>query len=190
MNATERLVENYFRIVKRCFTVSDVKVAKGNNRQFDLLAFQPLEDRYYHVEVHVTHVPKWCFNLSQIENKIDGKFFGAPDNKRPENSNTDFAKSKSYLKQIQDTYSVYGIEFSKVIRVWCEWCYQEDQASRDTFRRKLSAKYGLPPENFMLLSFRDHVLKELNESVGTSNYDDEIMRTLSVLREFASQTKI
>lgn len=41
MNTAERIVESYFRHCRRCLTIPDVKIAGGNNRQIDLLAWQP-----------------------------------------------------------------------------------------------------------------------------------------------------
>lgn len=38
MNAAEHLVELYYR-QKGCFTITDIKIENGNNRQMDLLAY-------------------------------------------------------------------------------------------------------------------------------------------------------
>ena len=35
----ERIVESYFRIERKCFTITDIKIPKGNNRQIDILAY-------------------------------------------------------------------------------------------------------------------------------------------------------
>ena len=59
MNTPEHIVETYFRLVRRCFTTTDVKIPGGNNRQIDLLAFSPVNKRYYHVETAVTHQLEW-----------------------------------------------------------------------------------------------------------------------------------
>lgn len=42
MIPTEHIVENYYRVVKNNFTITDLKVKGGNNRQLDILAFDPI----------------------------------------------------------------------------------------------------------------------------------------------------
>lgn len=40
-----------------------------------------------------------------------------------------------------------------------------------------------------IVSFRDTILPALRDAVGTTNYDDEVLRTLSFIKEQDSQTK-
>ncbi|GAB3995131.1 hypothetical protein GCM10028807_34470 [Spirosoma daeguense] len=54
MNTAEHLVEIYYRQAG-CFTMSDIKVISGNNRQLDLLAINIKTKKYYHIEVSVAH---------------------------------------------------------------------------------------------------------------------------------------
>ncbi len=187
MNAVEHIVETYYRLVEKCYTISDIKVLKGNNRQFDILAYSPRIKNFYHVELSVTHCKNWCASLDEIEQEVACKFFGKVKNNRPENPNTDFAKGKRYLEQIKMTYDLYGINFSKLIRVWCAWYFEENNEEMTKWRKKLAIKYKLTPQNFELLSFRDEVIPKLKMEIGTSNYDDEILRTLSLLFQYEKQ---
>jgi hypothetical protein len=46
----------------------------------------------------------------------------------------------------------------------------------------------LPEDRFELLSMRDEVLPKLSESIGTSNYDNDILRTISLISQYRKQT--
>jgi len=186
MNTTEHLVEVYYRQIG-CFTVTDIKVIKGNNRQFDLLAFNYKTKKFYHVEVSVAHGLQWTDSLNDIKKKIDYKFFGNPKDLRPENSKTDFTKEKKYLEQIKATYSKFGIDYNEVIRVWCTWFIQENDITVNNWKNELASEYNLKPENFEILLFRDTLLPTLLENIGTAYYDDELLRTLSLLKEYTRQ---
>ena len=65
MTTTERIVESYYRLIKSCFTMADVKVKDGNNRQFDLLAYCLRDGKQYHVEITVMH-GEWGNTLAQV----------------------------------------------------------------------------------------------------------------------------
>lgn len=78
MNPTEHLVELYYRNCRNSFTYTDFKVQGGNNRQFDLLAFNKVTNTLRHVEISVTHSTGWTSNLESLKNEIRFKFFGIP----------------------------------------------------------------------------------------------------------------
>ena len=187
MNAQSKIVENYYRMVKKCFTITDIKVSGGNNRQFDILAYRPEGKKYYHIEVGVTHRQNWCPNLNELKEKFRKKFFGKPQNKRPDNNKTDFAKGKNYLNQIKEAYSRYGIDYDRVIRIWCFWTYKGDDKEIIKLKNELAKEFELDSKNIETLSFRDDVLPALQKEIGTSNYDDETIRTLSLLKEYNKQ---
>ncbi|MGA3013862.1 MAG: hypothetical protein ABSD71_07480 [Bacteroidales bacterium] len=187
MNATEHLVEVYYRQLG-CFTATDIKIPKGNNRQFDLLAFNYTTKKLYHVEISVAHGEHWAGNLNDLKKRIRFKFFGFPRNNRPENSKTDFAKGKTYLNAIKATYLKYGIDYSEVVRVWCTWCLPPEKVTLDDWYQELATEFNLKSENFQLLLFRDTVIPTLLKNIGTANYDDELLRTLSLINQFNIQT--
>jgi hypothetical protein len=189
MNATEHLVEVYFR-QKGHFTVTDIKVEKGNNRQFDILTYDNKVKKFCHVEVSVTHTLNWIRTIDSISEEVRFKFFGIPKNKRPENLKSDFSKGKTYLEPIKATYAKFGIDYENVKRVWCTWCLSDADISKiDSWKISMASEFNLQPSNFDILLFRDEVLTTLLNKIGTSNYDDELLRTLSLIGEYNRQTK-
>ena len=190
MNASERLVEIYYR-QKKCFTVSDVKIEGGNNRQFDLLAFDVKSNKHYHIESSIGHGVQWSPTLDNIYHLMNYKFFGAPKNSRPDNPKTDFAKGKSYHGSIKKAYETFGLEYKDVVRVWCTWCLTKvDEERIIPWKKEMAKIFQLKPQNFELLSFRDTVLPFIMNEVGTSNYDDDLSRCLSLIKAYNNQTKI
>ncbi len=187
MNTTEHLVEVYYRQLG-CFTATDVKIVKGNNRQFDILAFNMLTKEYFHIEVSVAHGQHWQPSLEKLTSRINYKFFGTTRNSRPGNPNTDHAKGKSYLTPIIDTYKKFGIDYTKIIRVWCTWALPDCEESIKLWKEKMAADHVLNPSNFQVLNFRDEVMQSLMKNIGTAFYDDELLRTMSLLKEFQKQT--
>lgn len=189
MTTTEHIVDVYFKEIKNCFTISDVKVEKGNNRQFDLLAYDIKSKKQYHVEISVTHNQHWTKNLTELNSDIEAKFFGYPQNNRPGNQNTDFAKRKTYLDSIKNTYEKYGFDYEKVIRVWVQWYFKETPEEKETWKSNLASSFQLEKKNFELYSFGE-ILKSLCKEIGTSNYSDDVMRTLSLMKEYKKQGDI
>lgn len=187
MNTTEHLVEVYYR-QKGYFTVTDIKVDNGNNRQFDLLAFDNKLQKYFHIEVSVTHALNWVRSLESISEEVRFKFFGIPKNKRPDNFKTDFAKGKTYLEAIKSTYKKFGIDYENVVRVWCTWTLSDSEISNvASWKQIMASEFNLKPDNFEILLFRDEVLSKLLDNIGTSHYDDELLRTLSLISVYQRQ---
>jgi hypothetical protein len=188
MTTTEHIVETYYRVAKNCLTLTDFKVVGGNNRQLDVLAYDPTKGDFMHIEVSVTHSENWTANLDHVKKEIGFKFFGLPNNNRPDNPNTDFNKGKTYKEQIENAYATFGIDWNKVIRVWCLWRYTETEEEIKEWKKDLEKEFGGKANKFELLSFRDTVIPELFDKIGTANYSDEIMRTISLIKEYNKQT--
>lgn len=186
MNTVERIVACYFQIVRHCLTASDIKVPRGNNRQFDLLAGDFRTGKLYHVEASVTHEENWCPTPAQIETLFRQKFFGVP--KPREGENTDHAKKKTYLPQIKAAYQQYGFDFQKLSRVWCCWVVHAGQPDEVEQRLgSIAREYEVAEPNCEVLSLRDRVLPELTDAVGKSNYDDDVLRMVSLLEQRRKQ---
>src|SRR5665213_225649 len=156
MNATEHIVEAYYRFCKKHFTLSDVKVINGNNRQMDLLTFDPKAKEFFHIEVSVTHLEKWCPNIQDLKEKFREKYFGTP--KVKSGTNTDSAKGKKYQVAIDKTYAEYGVDFEKVNRVWCCWTIKDATEDIQTLVgncfKQVAAEEGfssLPPLELSLI---------------------------------------
>lgn len=183
MNTVEHIVECYFRQCRSCFTVTDVKIQAGNNRQCDLLACNLITQEQYHVESSVTHSLRWVPSMERLREIFDGKFRGIPPKK--EGAKTDHAKGKSYLECIVQAYRSVGFEPAKVRRVFVTWVVPDVDAW-DGLLDEYLAEHGIKIE---VMSLRDEVLPQLLEKVSTSNYDDEILRTFSLLRQRELQIK-
>jgi hypothetical protein len=76
MNAVEQIVEIYFQKILNCLTHPDIKVEKGNNRQFDLLAYNIKTKKAYHIESSVKHELRWNPTIDELMELIRFKFFG------------------------------------------------------------------------------------------------------------------
>lgn len=185
MNTTEKIVEAYFRLCRGCFTMADLKVPHGNNRQIDLLACNLTSGDQYHVEVSVTHQENWCPTAAELLSDFDKKFFGVPAKR--EGPNTDHSLGKTYARQILDAYRSVGIDPEHIRRVWVCWTV-DDPENLPQALSEYASKRGLRATSVEVLSFRDVLLPALMESVSTSNYDDDALRTQSLLRQFEKQT--
>lgn len=189
MNAVEQIVELYFQNVRKCFTCPDIKVKGGNNRQIDLLAYSLKDKKSYHVESSVTHVEKWNPKKSDIEKHIKYKFLGYARKNSNKSSKTDFNRKKSYRDKIEETYAEYGIFGDEIIRVWVLWC--SDNIKRlEYWKTSLCKRINLDPSKLEILSFRDEIIPKLQEIIGTSNYEHDIKRTLSLIYQYSLQKNV
>ena len=186
MNTTEKIVEAYFRICKNCLTIPDIKVIRGNNRQLDLLAYHLPGRIQYHVEVSVTHGKRWCPTPNRLCEMFDRKFFGIPQKR--EGKNTDWSKGKTYKESIYNTYSKYGFSPERVNRVWVSWTINEPE-SLDKKLKDYAKEHGIAANPISVVSFRDQIIPELLEVVSTAHYENDTLRTFSLLRQYQAQTR-
>ncbi len=184
MNTVEHIVDCYFRICRKCFTMNDVKVDGGNNRQFDLLAVSLLTCEQFHVESSVSHSWDLCPDADTLLQEFDRKFFGVPPKR--DGKNTDFTKGKNYRDQINAMYCTLGLNADKINRVYCTWIRPTGDGLNERIIEYSQLKKVRPIE---VISFRDEILPRLQESVATANYEDEALRTLSLLRQREIQLK-
>ena len=182
MNAVEHRVECYLRYCKGCLALTDVKIPSGNNRQCDLLAYNLKTVEQYHIVSSVTHEKNWCPDTNRLNEIFDKKFRGVPPKR--EGRNTDFSKGKTYYENILQAYRGIGFEPSKVQRVFVTW-EVADRNNLNGFLVDYRQRTGI---NVQVWSLHDVILPALIEKVSTSNYDDEILRTLSLLRQRERET--
>ena len=182
MNAVEHIVECYFRHCKGCFTISDLKIKSGNNRQADLLAYNLLTKKQYHIESSVTHCKNWAHSIEDLREVFDKKFRGVPTTRA--GKATDSAKGKNYFKSILRTYRDVGFTPSKIQRIFVTWIVTEEDGLKK-FLSDYEKRYRI---RVSLLSFRDRILPDLRKAISTSNYDDEMWRVLSLLQQCDVQT--
>lgn len=190
MNAAEHIVESYFRLRRGCFTFSDRKVTRGNNRQLDILAYDVKRKLQFHIEVGVTHQKNWCPTLEELGPQFEKKFFGAPpERKGKSGGTTDFEKGKTYFPQIEATYAEVGFLPAKVKRVWVCWIVKGAVSAKPLVLQFHSEHLSRTFE-IEILSLRDFVLPELADAIGTANYDDEILRTLGFIKQQELQAAV
>lgn len=183
MNAVEHIVECYFRYCKNCFTMTDVKIINGNNRQCDLLAFNLATQEQFHVESSVTHDLNWLPSDDTLCETFDKKFLGVPPKRQGER--TDYTKGKTYFDNILQTYQSVGFDPLKVQRVFVTWGVKKETSIQNLVAN-YSIEHGIQVQVYL---FRDHILPELMDKISSSHYEDEILRTLSLLRQRNLQVK-
>lgn len=190
MNAAEHIVDAYFRLVRGCFTLADKKVIKGNNRQLDILAYHLRSRDAFHIEVGVTHQENWCLSVEELGPQFEKKFFGAPpERKGAEGGATDFEKGKSYWNQITATYEEVGFSSEEIKRVWVCWIVTgaDGRAPIDVEFQSKHLNRSFP---IQVLSLRDFVLPQLQDKIGTANYDDELLRVLGFVKQREIQSSV
>jgi hypothetical protein len=180
VNTAERIVESYFRHCRDCFTITDVKMQGGNNRQLDLLAVNLKRGEYYHVETSVK-IKGFDPTIAKLESLFDQKFLGAP---RPSEKVTgDFSRGKNFYPAIKKTYTELGIQRSKLRRVFVCWQVKNATSEQLTaFLRSYSQRQRWGSRTIEIISFKDVVLPELFRCVDSANYSDDALRTLSLLK--------
>lgn len=183
MNASERLVDSYFQHVGGCMTRGDVKVHKGAGRQFDLVAYKVATRQAFHIEVDVTHELGWSRRPGQRVAYIEKKFFGAPQERNGATSGrTDFERGKNYFSAIIDQYRSLGFRPSDVTRVLVSWVlHEEPKVAYKKFMHQSLVTGRRHAVHFV--SFRNLVLPALLEKVGKANYDNEMLRVLSLTKQ-------
>jgi hypothetical protein len=112
------------------------------------------------------------------------KFRGLPQKR--EGKFTDFVKGKIYFINIENTYKIYGLDPLKIQRVFVTW-YKDEQKDYEKFCSEYEKKHGFKID---ILYLRDQILPELENKISSSNYDDEVLRTLSLLKQRKLQTGI
>lgn len=164
--------------------MADIKVINGNNRQIDLLAVNLNTSEQYHVEVSVTHQENWCPTPDDLFPEFEKKYFGVPPKR--EGKKTDYATGKTYENQIYKTYEAVGLNSRSIKRVWVCWTVLGTD-SIDSQMKQYCKKRGLKIDSIEILSFRDVIIPSLMSKVATSNYEDDVLRTLSLLQQFEKQ---
>lgn len=184
MNAAEHIVELYYRHCLRCFTMADVKVIGGNNRQIDLLAYDLVNRVTYHVETSVFADLVWKLAPDEIAATLDHKFFGAPN--PDDGGKSDPTTSTAFVGAFKRTYEKYGVNWDEIERVYCYWTVPLSP-SVDQILDEYGKERGIRKP--ILLSFRNEVLHRLWTEVGAANYSDEVLRTISLLQTRQEQLK-
>ncbi len=180
MNTTENIVETYYRVCRKCFTMQDIKVLGGNNRQFDLLAFSVIDQTAFHVESSISITDARPLRMKDelgVIESLKKKFFGDPPIRQ--GARTDHARGINYGDKIDYMYKSLGLNPQKIERVCCRWAFYDENEKLKSF---------LNTNKIIQLSFRDTVLPELEQTLTTAHYENDGMRTISLIREYRRQT--
>ena len=162
--------------------MADIKIHGGNNRKCDLLAYNITTKAQYHAESSVAHEEKWGPTTEKLREIFDKKFLGMPQKRK--GINTDSTKEKNYRKYIEDTYRFYGLNPLNIHRVFITW-HKDEKKNYEQFLDAYEKQHGI---KIVIWYFRNQILRELEEKISTSNYDDEVLRTLSLLKQRRLQT--
>jgi hypothetical protein len=157
-----------------------VKILAGNNRQFDLIAFSVIEGKAFHVESSISITDSRALRPKDEQGVIETlkkKFYG--DVPVREGKRTDYARGISYADKINEMYRTFGLDPKNIQRVACRWAFYSDNKSLDMF---------LNEQGILKLSFRDTILPELEQNLTTAHYEDDGMRTITLIREYRNQT--
>jgi len=174
MNTTEKIVEAYFRLCKKCFTLPDVKVIKGNNRQIDLLAYNIKSSEQFHIETSVTHRLNWCPTANDLISKFNKKFFGSTLN----------------IQRIYNTYERYGFNPKKINRIWVCWAMRDKTGDFQEKINKYCRRRQIQKNPIKVICFRDAIIPALENEVSTAHYEDDSLRTLSLLKQYKKQREL
>ncbi len=190
MNTAERIVESYFRYCRGCLTIPDVKIAGGNNRQIDLLAWHAKTGTAYHVESTVVPSGRY-FNKSSswrpVTEIFQNKFF-AQKKVRQTDAFIPANDDMEYLK-LQRTYELYNFVPKQLKRVWVCWDLDDYRVTVPDIVSYFAAR-DVPQHLVEVISFRDEVVPALEREIGSSNYEDDVLRTFSFFSERAEQLKM
>lgn len=124
-----------------------------------------------------SHTP----SLKDIVELCHSKFFGTAGKRDPQNLRTDQARGKNYREPMDKTYRSYGVEPDDVIRVICIRAIPGQNTKYQEQLNVVAQTYGLRSDRLRLLSFRDEVVPQLKSNISTANYDDLILRVVSLL---------
>src|ERR1041385_5619058 len=178
METTEKIIESYYRLCKNALTYTDVKYIKGNNRQLDILAYSPSLESFWHVESSISILENFTLTIPEIRKRFKEKFLGnVKDHKKGK---------QSFKESLTETYALFGASWKDVTRVWVQWHY-ESRNELEALRAELAGLLNVKPDKIEFLSLRDDIITHLYEKVGTSKYDDDFLRTLSLLKRLSLQ---
>lgn len=190
VNTGERIVEAYFRYCRGCLTIPDVKIPGGNNRQIDLLAWNPKDRVAYYVESSVVPSGRYFNRSGRWKNPFaifQNKFFAQPKD-RQIRSFVPPASDSEYQK-VKQTYELFCFDPLSLHRVWECWNLSDYGISIQDVNAYF-AERGIPTEQVAVVSFRDTIIPGLQGKVGSSNYEDDVLRTFSFFAERDDQHQI
>ena len=96
----------------------------------------------------------------------------------------DIAKGKSFLQNVKNTYEIVGFKYEAVRRVWVCWAVNASLEELQKVLDDCCKENGLNPGMITVVSFRDVILKDLLQTIEGANYQDDALRTVSLVKQF------
>ena len=169
MEASEKVVESYFRYVEKYFTIPNLRC--GGQKEIDLIGMRESDGQVHRIHVEVSVTTSGAFK------KINSKPYSEAKKKTRGGSASErvkigyFVDSKFNDTNVISTLKDYGFSgknYEKVIVAW-DW---------DTTVEPIAAKNGIK-----LLRFKE-VLKEMMDVFGKneSYFSDDTVRLLQLLK--------
>ena len=185
MNTVTRIIDCYFRHVKGCFTMPDVRIPMRDFcRSADLMAYNVNTKEQFHVENAVTHSQLWSFSADNLYELFDKSFLGLSGTRKGKDATP--VKEGKCFKNIQRAYRSLGFSSAKVKRIFVVWCIKPG-VSVKMVSNAYYKKHGIRVE---VLSFRDQILSDLERKVlGHIFHYDDVLRMLSLIALRGIQTR-
>ena len=158
MEPEVHIVDRYMQLVKKCLTMTNIMLEGG--KEIDLLAFDPISNEKYHIEVRVATGHGFRLRLIDTQTKNGRKHRRGLDTL----NETKFAHP-TVANAVKEIFG--GGEYRKVLVVWDV----EDSAVIE----QAKSLYGI--EVWKMSA----VMGELISEVKTKAYRDDVLRTLQLI---------
>jgi len=157
------IVDRYMQLVKKCLTMTNVVLSGG--KEIDLLAFNPITEEKFHIEVRITTGRGFRLRLIDTQTKSGRKHRRGLD-------------TLSEIKFVHPTVvncvkEIFGCgEYKKVLVVW------DVENSRVTEQAK--DRYHIEVWKI------SNIITELMREVKSRAYRDDILRTIQLISKKAN----
>ena len=154
------IVECYMRLVRKCFTMTNVMLEGG--KEIDLLAVNPISGEKFHVEVRVAIGRGFRLRMIDTQTKTGRKHRRGID--------TLNAIKFAHPTVVKAVNEIFGgsSKYKKVLVVW----EVEDEGVVEQAKRS--------PYNIEIWKMSD-ILRELIREVKTKAYRDDVLRTIQLI---------
>ncbi len=159
MEPEVHIAECYMRLVKRCFTMTNIMLEGG--KEIDLLAVNPISGEKYHIEVRVAIGRGFRLRMIDTQTKSGRKHRRGMDT-----LNEIKFSPPTVVKAIKEIFG--SSEYRKVLVVW----EVEEESVIEQARR---LPYGIE-----VWKMAD-IIGELIQEVKTKGYRDDVLRTVQLI---------
>lgn len=152
------IVDRYMQLVKKCFTMTNLMLEGG--KEIDLLAFDPISNEKYHIEVRVVTGKGFRLRLVDTQTKSGRKHRRGLD--------TLNEIKFSHPTVVNAVRGIFGSnEYKKVLVVWA--------VENKSVVEQAKSLYGIEVWKM------SDVMSELIREVKTKVYRDDVLRTIQLI---------